>query len=310
MKPTIELEEVDCPLCESPERTPIHREGSFQMVKCTSCQFIYLNPRPTNEALHEFYQRYLPEEERSIESWQKMMGPVFKRAAHLLKRFRGTGRLIDVGTGFGFFLSEMKKRGWEVTGVEISQRGMNYARDRLAVNVYPGPLEKAGFPEEHFDAVTAFYVIEHLPNPIPFLKECHRILKTGGLLLLRYPHTTPIKNLFRLLGVENRLYDLPAHLADFSPQTIQRLIERAGFDSCKHLIGGYTYPDSPGKRLSSSFFGNLSEVLFYLSGKKFLFPGVSKTVLGFKKGSGSVRREGSIGASDSFSKKVTFTEVT
>jgi 2-polyprenyl-3-methyl-5-hydroxy-6-metoxy-1,4-benzoquinol methylase len=286
MKPDIELEEIVCPLCKASSGIPVHREGSFQMVKCPSCQFIYLNPRPTSEALHEFYQQYLPREEQSIESWQKMMNPVFKRAAHLLQGLKGRGRLMDVGAGFGFFLSEMKKRGWEVMGVEISQRGMNYARDRLAVNVYPGPLEKAGLPDEHFDAVTAFYVVEHLSNPITFLRECHRILKPGGLLLLRYPHTTPIKNLLCLLGIENRLYDLPAHLSDFSPETIQRLLERSGFDSCEHLIGGYTLPESLGKRVSSSFFGNLSEALFYLSGKKFLFPGVSKTVLAFKKGNG------------------------
>jgi SAM-dependent methyltransferase len=163
---------------------------------------------------------------------------------------------------------------------------MNYARDTLGVSVHPGPLEKAGLPEEHFDVVTAFYLVEHLPDPITFLKECHRVLKPGGLLLLRYPHTTPIKNLLRLLGIENRLYDLPAHLCDFSPKTIQRLLERVGFDSCVHFIGGYTLPESLGKRVSSSFFGNLSEVLFYLSGKKFLLPGVSKTVLTFKKGVG------------------------
>jgi Zn ribbon nucleic-acid-binding protein len=65
MKPDIELEEVVCPLCKASSGIPIHREGSFQMVKCPSCQFIYLNPRPTNEALHEFYQQYLPEEEPS-----------------------------------------------------------------------------------------------------------------------------------------------------------------------------------------------------------------------------------------------------
>src|SRR4030043_1012929 len=193
MKPDIELEEIVCPLCKASSGMPIHREGSFQMVKCPSCQFIYLNPRPTNEALHEFYQQYLPEEEPSIESWQKMMELVFKRAAHLLQRFKAKGRLMDVGTGFGFFLSEMKKRGWEVTGVEISQRGLNYARDRLAVNDYAAYLEKAGLPEGHFDAVTAFYVVEHLPDPIIFLRECHRILKHGGLLLFRDPQPTPTK---------------------------------------------------------------------------------------------------------------------
>jgi hypothetical protein len=64
------------------------------------------------------------------------------------------------------------------------------------------------------------------------------------------------------------------------------LLERVGFDSCEHFIGGYTLPDNLGKRVSSAFFGNLSEGLFYLSGKKCLFPGVSKTVLAFKRGNG------------------------
>jgi SAM-dependent methyltransferase len=283
MKPDIALDEVNCPLCSAPRGNPIHREGSFQMVRCPSCQFIYLNPRPTGEALLRFYQHYLPEEESLIGSWHRMMKPVFKRAARLLQKYAFRGRLLDVGTGFGFFLSGMKDRGWEVTGVEISRKAMEFAKEILGINLQHGPLERVGFPENHFDAVTAFYVIEHLPDPMSFLKECHRILKPKGLLLLRYPHTTPIKNLLYLFGIENRLYDLPAHLSDFSPQTIQKCLQEVEFDRCQHMIGGYTLPSGLGKRISSSFFGSLSEGLFYLSGKKFLFPGVSKTVIAFKK---------------------------
>ena len=161
--------------------------------------------------------------------------------------------------------------------------GVELCQDRLAVNVYPGPLEKAGLPEDHYDAVTAFYVVEHLPRPTAFVRECHRILKPGGLLLLRYPHTTPIKNLLRLLGIENRLYDLPAHLCDFSPGTIQRLLERVGFDSYEHFIGGYTLPDDLGKRVSSLFWESFRGS-FLSERKESLFPGVSKTVLAFKRG--------------------------
>lgn len=278
----LEMEEIDCPFCGGPEKVLLHREDPFQMVKCSSCRSIYLNPRPTRQSLFHFYQHYLPENDSSIEAWQSMMKSIFKRAAILVQRYKEKGKLLDVGSGFGFFLSEMKQRGWEVEGVEVSQKAIDYARNVLSVPVHSGPLETIGFPENFFDAVSAFYVIEHLPHPMAFLKECHRILKPGGIFLARYPHTTPIKNLLRFLGIENRLYDLPAHLSDFSPASIQQCLEQAGLERCQHLIGGYTLPDTPGKRVASFLFGTLAEAFFFLSGKKFLFPGVSKMVLAFK----------------------------
>jgi len=283
MEMNMEMEEVNCPICEGSRGEPLHPEGSFQMVRCLLCQFVFLNPRPTSDSLFRFYQKYLPEEESSVESWEKMMKAVFRRAANLLQQYRRDGRLLDVGTGFGFFLAEMKKRGWDATGVEISKKAMDYAKDILGLTIHPGPLEKVSFPDNHFDAVTGFYVIEHLPNPIVFLKECYRILKPGGLLLLRYPHTTPIKNLLGFFGIKNRLYDLPAHLSDFSPKMIQRCLEGIGFGKCRHQIGGYTLPSDLGKRTASILFGSFSEALFYLSLGKFLLPGVSKNILAFKK---------------------------
>jgi ubiquinone/menaquinone biosynthesis C-methylase UbiE len=176
----------------------------------------------------------------------------------------------------------MKNRGWEAMGVEISQRALDYARNVLGLTIHPGPLEKVGLPDNHFDAVTGFYVIEHLPLPKAFLMECYRILKPGGLLLLRYPHTTPIKNLLHFFGVKNRLYDLPAHLSDFSPKIIQQCLERIGFEKCQHLIGGYTLPSELRKRAPSILFGSLAEVLFHFSLGKILLPGVSKSILAFK----------------------------
>ena len=278
----MEMEEVNCPICEGVEKVPFHQEGPFQMVRCTSCRFVFFNPRPTNEFLHQFYQHYLPNKGPSIVAWQRMMRLVFKRAAQFIQQYRAVGRLLDVGSGFGFFLEEMRNRGWEVVGVEISEKAMSYAKNVLGLVLYCGPLEKIGFPDNHFDVVSGFYVIEHLPSPMVFLKECYRILKPGGLILLRYPHTTPIKNLFQRFGIKNRLYDLPAHLCDFSPEMIQQCLGKTGFEGCKHMIGGYTLPHGLKKRIASIFFGNVSEILFYLSGKKFLLPGVSKTICAFK----------------------------
>lgn len=278
----LELEQVVCPFCGEAKYHLLHREGRFQMVRCSSCQFIYLNPRPTGNALLRFYQDYLPEDESSVEAWQRMMRSIFRKAANLIERYKKQGRLLDVGTGFGFFLVEMRKRGWEAVGVEISQKAMDYAKNVLGLTLHLGPLEKVGFSESEFDVVSSFYVIEHLPQPMEFLRECYRILKPGGMLLLRYPHTTPIKNLLGFFGVQNKLYDLPAHLSDFSPVVIQRFLEKAGFKGCQHFMGGYTLPKEGGRRIASALFGSLSEILFLMSVRRFLFPGVSKTVLAFK----------------------------
>jgi len=282
MKQNIEMEVIDCPLCGERKSSPLHREHPFQMVRCSSCQFVFANPRPTEEFLFRYYQHYLPENDASIKAWHKMMKPVFQKAARLIGQYQKRGKLLDAGSGFGFFLSEMRERGWEVIGVDLSQKAIDYARHHLGLTIHPGPLERVGFRENEFDVVSGFYVVEHLSNPVAFLKECYRVLKPGGILLLRYPHTTPIKNLLRFFRIENRLYDQPAHLSDFSPETIERSLRRAGFSRFRHLIGGYTFPKELGKRWASSLFGNLSEALFRLSRKHFLLPGVSKTILAFK----------------------------
>ncbi|MBM4306316.1 MAG: hypothetical protein FJ123_06210, partial [Deltaproteobacteria bacterium] len=105
----IEMEDIACPICGKAEYRLLHKEGEFQMVRCASCQFIYLNPRPTGEAILRFYQGYLPEDESSIEAWKKMMQSIFQKAANLIERHKKNGRLLDIGAGYGFFLSDMKE---------------------------------------------------------------------------------------------------------------------------------------------------------------------------------------------------------
>jgi SAM-dependent methyltransferase len=282
----VHLEPIWCPVCGGSGMTLLHEEPPFHMVRCGGCRHVYVNPKPVDRALRDFYQHYLPQEESSIEAWRTMMAPVTRRAAREILRLRSVGRLLDVGAGYGFFVSEMKARGWDAAGVEISEKAIGYARHRLGLIVYPGPLEPLCFEEGSFDVVTGFYIVEHLSDPLSFLEECHRILTPGGFLFLRYPHTTPIKDLLRLFGVTNRLYDMPAHLSDFSPESVARCLVRVGFEEVRHLLGGYTRPGRFGARAATLLFGNLAEALFYFSGKRFLLPGVSKTAIAFKRRSG------------------------
>jgi SAM-dependent methyltransferase len=252
------------------------------MVRCLSCGFIYQNPRPSEEERLKSYQGYLPEGANQIEAWGRMMQPVFKKGADLIERYMPQGRLLDVGTGYGFFLALMQSRGWEVMGLEASLRGARYGRKRWGLSILAQPWEKVSFPEKEFDVVTAFYVIEHLTDPLTFLREVRRIVRPGGMILLRYPHTTPIKTILSLMKIKNHLYHLPFHLCDFSPKTMRRALEKVGFTEIETVVGGFTAPPDLGGKLSGITFGNLAQMLYQLSQGRIMLPGVSKTTIARK----------------------------
>jgi ubiquinone/menaquinone biosynthesis C-methylase UbiE len=252
------------------------------MVRCLACGFIYQNLRPTDKERLKSYQAYLPQGAAEIEAWGRMMQPVFQKGADLIARHMPPGRLLDVGAGHGFFLALMHARGWKVTGLEVSQAGARYGRKRWGLHILSQPWEEASFKKEEFDVVTAFYVIEHLPDPLAFLTEVYRIVRPGGMVMLRYPHTTPIKDILALMRIKNRLYHLPFHLCDFTPQTIRRALENVGFVEVKTVIGGFTAPPNPVGYWAGMIFGNLAELCLTLSGGHVMLPGVSKTTIARK----------------------------
>ena len=133
---------------------------------------------------------------------------------------------------------------------------------------------------DRYDAVTLFYVIEHVENPIAVLKTVKRILKPGGVVLLRWPHTTPIVKLLRPWAAKLDLYHTPYHLYDFSPTTMAMLLDLSGFTAIETIIGGHTCPAHRPSRWVTRACGRLAQTLLTVSKGCWLLPGVSKTTLG------------------------------
>jgi len=210
-----------------------------------------------------------------------MMKPVIDKSADLIQSRSKTdkGRLLDIGCGYGFFLQEMKCRGWNVEGIEISEIGRQYARDKWDIHVYPQPLENLSLSENFFDVVTLFYVIEHVNDPLALIKEVKRILKPDGLILLRWPHSTPIVGILGPFSKKLDLYHTPYHLYDFSPSTMEKMLTFCRFREIETIIVGNTRPSRRFNRWASIIFGQVGEALCYLSGGHFLLPGISKTTL-------------------------------
>lgn len=271
---------TSCLLCRGSVFKHFIREDEWQYVRCLYCGLIFLEPQPSSSFLHEHYQDYLPADPRGIAAWRQLMAQVFAKSGDLIqKAIPVPGRLLDVGCGHGFFLAEMARRGWQVEGIEISTTGLRYGRDILGLDVSDKPLPRLDWPDGCYDVITLFYVIEHLQDPVAVLSETYRLLRPGGLLLLRWPHTAPIARLLRPWASRLKLYQAPFHLFDFSPMTIYTILNQLEFRQIRTTVCGWTKPARKGAYLAAWFFGSLGEKLARVSSDRILLPGVSKTTL-------------------------------
>ncbi len=139
-----------------------------------------------------------------------------------------TGRVLDVGCGPGFLLREFQRRGWEARGIEMSGKAAAHARANLGLSVEVGDLAGAHFPDDHFDAVLLWHVLEHLLDPQHTLAEAQRVLKPGGVFLAGVPNFGSWEA--RLAREKWFHLDVPRHLNHFTVSTLKRMLESAGLE--------------------------------------------------------------------------------
>ncbi len=249
----MELETACCPLCEDevgelvwPMRDRLcGLPGSFALVRCAGCGLLYLNPRPVPAYIHvyypESYESFIRQRTGRLPPWQRysLRYGLWKRCRLVLRYKRG-GRLLDLGCGTGQFLAEMGRYpSWKLAGVEPNTEAADFARRALGLDVHPGDLFSARFPDHHFDVVTMWDVLEHLYEPVSTLREIGRVLKPDGVLILRTPSLDSWDA--RVFGRYWAGLDSPRHLAVYSRRTIEKLLARAGFTVRDFRTGSSSY---------------------------------------------------------------------
>lgn len=223
-----------CPLCRGGVLRVLEEDAaSHRVLRCEGCDLAYVDPPPARAALHrrygaEYYAQWVTtQKSRRERMWAERL--------QIVERLVPTGRLLDVGCGEGSFLSQARRRGWEVAGTEISPWAAEHAGSRLGLSVFCGELRDAGYPREHFDAVTLWHVLEHVPAPLQLLEEVRRILKTGGFLFVAVPNREDrvMQVVYRLMKRRRphlfSLRDRELHLFHFSVLSLSRMLDSAGF---------------------------------------------------------------------------------
>ena len=279
-----DAEHVSCNICGNKKTSLVAVQRGFHYVKCRSCGLVYMNPRPELTTLKKIYDTYHQRDGKDESSWEYLMSLNFRAvSAKLEEMFPADGRLLDIGCGYGHFLEIMAGRGWQTGGIDPSAATVVYARGK-GLDVMHTTIDEASLPEGSFQAVTMFYVLEHLTDPFAALQKVHNFLAPGGAVVIRIPDTTPIVRLLSALKISNNLYDAPFHLYDFSPGSIAGILARAGFESIEVTPGDPTLPPSIPEKIVSLSTGYAAKFLYRVSKGSYLLPGTSKTVYAVKPG--------------------------
>jgi SAM-dependent methyltransferase len=222
-----------CVVCGTADPRPRYSRNGFELVACSACTCLYVGQDPATIDFDALYGKdyYTGGHDTVFEDYvgqQAARRAAARRKLFALRHFGGIpkrGRLLDVGCAAGFFLAEARAH-YEVQGVELSSWSSAWAREQLGLPVFTGTLQQAALPAAHFDVVTLWDVIEHVPDPVPLLAEAARVMKPGGRLVLttgdwgsRYAQAQ---------GERWHLMTPPWHLSFFSRATLAEAARRAG----------------------------------------------------------------------------------
>jgi SAM-dependent methyltransferase len=221
-----------CPLCDNPHiRVVLHFKGYF-INQCQGCGVRFLFPQPEEEVLSSIYSaNYLlgekiAEGEARINSLKKGTASLYlDRMEEYMPKERKS--LLEIGCGGGDFLVEAQARGFSVNGLEISRHAVEIANKKIGFRkVCQGYLEESSFPGEIFDTVVFFDVLEHVRDPINFLRICNQKLKAGGMIVF----VTPSLDSFLARGMGRYWMEYKIeHLFYFTQDSIRAALNRNGF---------------------------------------------------------------------------------
>ena len=213
--------------------------GTTSYVECAGCGLTRQEPVPSPEHIPDLYPAFYgtPLRQGDTIPVDRIDVPVHRHRARVIDGIRPVpGRLLDIGSGSGFWMEFMRRRGWRPAGIEPAPELVEYAAEVLGLpdiinTAWPTDRELPWRP----DVISMFHLIEHVPDPVGTLAQAGKALAEDGLLVLETPNLGSLA--MALFGKRCTQWDAPRHICLFTVRTLARCLEAAGFE----MVLSHTY---------------------------------------------------------------------
>lgn len=204
-------------------------DDRYCLARCKACGLVAtFPPVPASEIGRYYPETYYGENNRRFNPLMERMIVYFRaRRAKAIEAYIPRGRILDVGCGRGILPALMRDRGWDAHGLEFSEIAARNARDELRIPMFVGDFLQSPYPDDSFDCVVLWHVLEHLEDPAAALRKARRILRSGGLLVIAVPNFDSLQA--RWSGRHWFHLDVPRHYHHFGLEVLRQLLEKNGF---------------------------------------------------------------------------------
>ena len=229
----------------------IYNQGDISVIDCKQCGYAHVYPLPTQAQLDKYYREgfyqeektnYIDDFETDKEWWSMNYRWLITDIVSHMKSVSKTKKikLLDVGSGPGLLMHVANSLGLETMGIEPSSAAYNYSVKKLKLNVKNTTIEKVDKSIGKFDVITSYLVLEHILNPLDFLKQTSQFLSENGLICIVVPNDfNPIQNSLAGQGKKSWWVNTKDHLNYFNRQSLKRIFEKAGLEVVEQTV---TFP--------------------------------------------------------------------
>ena len=225
-----------CIICGTRKRELLIHKDPWYVRRCMHCGLGSLDPRPSQEEIKQLYRSdyFADHYDGGLDPDSPAFRKKLRAEGHrtrFIKAVKPSGRLLDIGCGYGYFLAACQQQGYDVAGLDVSAWAAQYATQKLGLPVSVGKFGDIKFPPHSFDIITMWHFLEHSPDPRLALRTAKSWLRPDGILVIDVPdyEGTDAQRQWR----DWDGWSLPYHLWHFTFKTLTLLLRKHGFKVIK-----------------------------------------------------------------------------